>query len=117
MGFENTAGLSVNNHYGPREVGGSMGVVGTEGIKNEAYVNFDGDALDFLVKIPAGAVVTHVVEEFSTGAITAATVGAVDISLAAGTEATYVATPLGGDLTITGPTAGTVYVYFLNQAG
>lgn len=26
MGFENTAGLNVHNHYGPRDTGGSAGV-------------------------------------------------------------------------------------------
>lgn len=116
MSFESNTGLGVNNQYGPRPVGGTMGVERTSGIKNEASVNFDGDALDFLVKIPAGAVVTHVMDEFATGAVSAATVGAVSIAAADGAEANYVAVPLGGDLTITGPTAGSVVVYFLNVA-
>ena len=116
MGYESNTGLNVKNHYGPRAVGGSQGVVVTEGIKNEASVNFDGEAFDLLVKIPAGAVVTHVMDEFATGAVATATVGAVDIAAADGSEVTYVAVPLGGDLTITGPTAGTVVVYFLNVA-
>jgi hypothetical protein len=116
MSYEDSAGINVKNHYGPRAVGGAMGVARTEGIKNEVSVNFDGDAFDFLVEIPAGAVVTHVLEEFSTGAVSAATVGVVDISGADGAEANYVAVPVGGELTITGPTAGTVIVYFLNVA-
>ena len=116
MPFESNTGLNVNNHYGRRFIGGAQGVTRTEGIKNEAAVNFDGEALGFKVEIPAGAVITHVVEEFSTGAVTTATVGAVDISGADGAEANYVAVPAGGELTIAGPTAGSVYVYYLNQA-
>ena len=116
MTYESNTGLNVKAQYGPRPVGGTMGVERTAGIKNEASVNFDGDAFDLLVKIPAGAVVTHVMDEFATGAVTAATVGAVNIAAADGTELAYVAVPLGGDLTITGPTAGTVVVYFLNVA-
>ena len=116
MGFESNTGLNVKNHYGPRAVGGTQGVERTAGIKNEATVNFDGEAFDFYVDIPAGAVVTHVMDEFATGAVATAVVGAVDISAADGTEAAYVAVPLGGDLVITGPTAGSVVVYFLNVA-
>jgi hypothetical protein len=112
MSFENSAGLDVSNHYGPRAVGGNQGVIGTEGMKNEAAVNFDSDQL-VKVEIPVGSVITQIVEEFSTGAVTAATVGAVDVAAATGAEAAYVATPLGGELTITGPTAGTVHVYYI----
>lgn len=116
MAFESNTGLGVNNHYGQRVTGGYQGVTRTEGIKNEAAVNFDGDALGFKVEIPAGAVITHIVEEFSTGAVATATVGAVNVAAADGAEANYVAVPAGGALTITGPTAGTVFVYYLNQA-
>ena len=112
MSFEDSAGLGVNNHFGPRAVGGNQGVIGTEGMKNEAAVNFDGDQL-VKVEIPVGSVITQIVEEFSTGAVTAATVGAVDVAAATCAEAAYVATPLGGELTITGPTAGTVHVYYI----
>ena len=116
MGYESNTGLNVKNHYGPRAVGGTMGVERTSGIKNEASVNFDGEAFDLLVEIPAGAVITHVMDEFATGAVATATVGVVDIAAADGTEATYVAVPVGGELTITGPTAGSVVVYYLNVA-
>ena len=115
MGFESNTGLGVDNHYGPRPVGGTQGVIGTEGMKNEVSVNFDYGS-PMKVVLPAGSVVTQIVEEFNTGAVSAATVGAVDIAAANGTEVTYVAVPLGGDLTITGPTAGSVVVYFLNVA-
>ena len=85
MAFESNTGLGVNNHYGQRVTGGYQGVTRTEGIKNEAAVNFDGDALGFKVEIPAAV-------------------------------ANYVAITTEAVLTITGPTAGSVYVYYLNQA-
>lgn len=116
MAYETTSGIGVSNHYGVRQIGGAKGVTRTEGIKNEAAINFDGEAFPMPLTLPAGIVVTQIVEEFSTGAVTAATIGAVDISAAAGTEASYVEVPLGGEVTITGPTAGTVYIYYLRQA-
>ena len=79
-------------------------------------INFDGEDFPMPLTLPAGIVVTQIVEEFSTGAVTAATIGAVDISAAAGTEASYVEVPLGGEVTVTGPTAGNVYIYYLRQA-
>lgn len=114
MGFESNTGLGVNNHYGQRYVGGEEGEIKTAGASFEASLDYDGDVLGKAVVIPAGAVVTEVIDDFATGAVSAATVGAVDISTAAGTPATYVAVPLGGDLTVTGPTAGKVIVKYLN---
>ena len=116
MTYEDNSGLNVNNHYGPRGSGGTQGVERTAGGGNEAVINFDGEALDFYVEVPAGAVVTEVIDDFATGAVATAVVGAVDISAAAGTPATYVATPLGGTLTVTGPTAGSVIVKYINIA-
>lgn len=114
MAYEKSSGLQVNNHYGARSSGGTQGVERTSGAGNEAIVNFDGQALGFKVVIPKGAVVTGVVDDFATGAVTAVTVGAVNV--AAATVAAPVAVPLGGDLTVTGPTAGTVIVTYLNVA-
>ena len=116
MGFENSAGLGVNNHYGQRKIGGTQGTYKTEGGGNEATINYDGDALGFKVEVPAGALVTEVLDDFATGVITVATVGVVDISGANGAVANYVAVPLGGTLTVTGPTAGRVVVKYINLA-
>ena len=116
MAYEDTSGLNVNNHYGPRRSGGTQGVERTAGAGKEASVNFDGDALDFKGEIPAGAVVTEVVSDFATGAVATAVVGAVSIAAADGSAATYVDVPLGGSLVVTGPTAGSVIVKYLNVA-
>lgn len=112
MSFENSAGLGVSASYGTRKVGGFDAVKRTSGLTYEAVVNFDGDDLPLKVVVPAGAIVTYVKADFATGAVSAATVGAVDISAAVGTDATRVPVTLGGDLTVTGPTAGSVIVEY-----
>jgi hypothetical protein len=112
MSFENSAGLGVSNHYGPRNVGGFDAVKKTSGLTYEAVINFDGDDLPLKLVVPAGAIVTNVKDDFATGTASVATVGAVDISAADGTTATRVPVTLGGDLTVTGPTAGSVIVEY-----
>lgn len=114
MAYEKTSGLNVTNHYGARSSGGTQGVERTSGAGNEAVINFDGQALDFKVEIPAGAVITDLIDDFATGSVSAATVGSVDISTAS--PATFIKVPLGGTLTVTGPTAGSVIVKYLNVA-
>ena len=117
MGFENsvfphTSGTAYN-HYGQRDIGGYKGgEINTVGADKEVVVNFDGDSLPTKSKIPAGAIVTEIVD-FFTGSISAATVGAQDISAANGAVANYVTVSAAGDLTITGPTAGTAVVKYL----
>jgi hypothetical protein len=113
MGFESNTGLGVNNHYGARNVGGFGGAEApSAGAEKEISVNFDGDATGVLVQVPAGAIVTEIVD-FFTGSISAATVGAQDISAANGAVANYVTVSTTADLTITGPTAGTAVVKYL----
>jgi hypothetical protein len=112
MSFENSAGLGVSASYGARKVGGFDAVKKTSGLTYEAVVNFDGDDLPFKLVIPAGAVVTNIKKNFAAGTVSAATVGAVNIASATGTTATRIEVPLGGDLTITGPTAGSIIVEY-----
>jgi len=122
MGFETSPfgkadGTNVDgtvvNHYGERQVGGFKGgEAPSAGAEKEISVNFDGDALNFKAKVPAGAIVTEIVD-FYTGSISAATVGSLDISACDGAKANYEAVVTAGDLTITGPTAGTAVVKYL----
>lgn len=110
----------VSNHYGARNVGNVEGVTRTAGADNEAVMNFDGDALDLPIFIPAGSYVYDIAEDAATGAISTATVGGTDISGAGGTSGgttdPLVVGPVGGELVITGPTAGSVIVYFRHLA-
>jgi len=118
MGFENSAFTLTSgtayNHYGARNVGGAAGAEApSAGAEREVSVNFDGDSLPTKVQVPIGAVVTHVVDKFATGAVSAATVGAQSIAAADGAETNYVTITATADLTVTGPTAGTVVVKYL----
>ena len=112
MSFETAPLRGVSNQYGTRKLGGAQGTQPSSGMNREATINFDGDSLPIKVSIPAGAVVTHINDEFATGAVSAATVGAVDVAAADGTELAYVAVPVGGHLTVTAPSAGTVVVKY-----
>ena len=118
MSFENSAGLGVNNHYGPRAVGGEEGNIKTEGAYNEYSINVDSDQLAFGFPVLQGVVVTEVIDNFATGAITTLTIGGVDISGADGTQSNYVdvAGTNTGAVVLAGPTAGTIVIRYLRVA-
>jgi len=105
----------VSTHFGAREIGNAEGVYPAKGVETEAAMNFDGDTIDLPVYLPAGSYVINVVTDFAEGSVTTATVGGDDVSTADGTEATAVG-PVGGELVIEGPTAGTVLVYYRHIA-
>ena len=122
MGFDTASfgsadGSNVNQqvsaHYGARNVGNEEGVFRTSGYENEIAVNFDGDSIDLPIYLPEGSYVAEVRETFSTGAVTTATVGGDDVSLA---EPATPVGPVGGELVIEGPTAGTVVVVYRHLA-
>ena len=101
----------IGKTYGPRDAGNQSGPVKTEGIYNEVIINFDADGGAPAI-ILAGAEVTGIDETFSTGAVSAATVGGTDVSAA--TEAAPVTA--SGVVVITGPTAGSVIVKYKRVA-
>lgn len=108
---------TVSTHFGPRTTGGEDGKSNTSGFQNESSVNFTGDGPLFLNQsIPLGAVVTEVLGLGLTGTISAATVGAQDISAADGAVANYVVITTAADLAIAGPTAGKVIVKWTKVA-
>jgi len=72
MGYENSAGLNVNNHYGPRDTGPTNGNVKTVGRSYEASVEVDVDVIanggPLLVtdlEIPAKSVIEDVYVDVS----------------------------------------------------
>lgn len=108
----------VSNHYGARQEDSPKGVVRTAGGYNEVVIDFDTDVPDYLdVVIPAGAVVTDLDVSKATGAVTSATVGAINISAANPRWETEVDITTTGKVTVTGPTAGKVVVIYKNYAG
>lgn len=63
MGFENSAGIGVFNHYGVRSTGGSIGVESTSGSEITMTVHLTGDMLNstFMppVVVPKGALLKY----------------------------------------------------------
>ena len=61
MGYENSAGLGVRNHYGPKAIKDFGGQVSTSGMEKELSIVFDWDdlpvvsLLDMEPQIPAGS--------------------------------------------------------------
>lgn len=53
MPYEANTGLGVNNHYGPRTIGGVEGVTKTEGVMNEFVKDLDSAGLAW--GFPTGA--------------------------------------------------------------
>ena len=107
----------VTTHFGAYQVGNAEGVIKTEGVYNELTINFDGDQIDLPVPVPPGAIVTDVIDDFATGAVTTLTVGGVDVSGADGEKANFVPVPSGGLVVAEGPTGGYVIVKYMHVAG
>lgn len=122
MGFENSAGLGVNNHYGPRTVGGSKGELPSAGAVKELEFNFDDVATrgELLVnpELKLGDVVLEVVTKFATVGTLVATAGGnnQNIALADGSAATYVTVDADGPVLVSGVTAGSVIVRYMSVA-
>lgn len=115
MAYQDGAGIGVLNHYGPRDTGSAEGVYNTSGAKNQAVVVFDGEDFPLRQYVPDNSLVSNIITNFATGAITTATVGETDISAAApGAE---VGVSEGGELLIEGPTSGYVIVEYYRTAG
>jgi len=108
----------VSTHFGPRNEDSPQGVTQSAGGYRELVIDFDTAKPTYLeTHIPAGATVTDVDVAKATGAVSAATVGAIDISGADGLTANEVDITTAGKVTVTGPTAGKVVVIYKNYAG
>jgi hypothetical protein len=116
MGFENSAGIDVSNHYGVRTVGGTDGNIKTEGLYNEYVFTIDGDKIDFPFPVLAGVKVVGIKKSEATGTITAITVGGVNVNSA--TDASPVTVPSGntGVIVQTGGTAGKIVIKYTRLA-
>lgn len=116
MAYEDSAGLNVNNHYGPRTTGGTEGVTNTSGVYNEYVKDLDETGLAFGFPSPAtGKPSVWVVladDAEAEGTVTAITVGGVNVTAA--TEAAPVEIPAGnsGVVVATGATGGNIMIKF-----
>lgn len=114
-GYENSAGLNVSNHYGPRDSGGTLGNIKTEGYQNEFSHNLDRAGLPIKFPIYEGGVwVTKVDINFATGPVTAYTIGGVAVFAATDAAPVFLAANNTGVIVQTGGTAGTIVVRYKN---
>lgn len=100
MPYENSAGLGVNNFYGPRTSGGVQGPDVSSGVLNEFVWFYDSTAIiGGRFPIPAGSMIVDVQKPTT---VTAVTVGGTAVA-AATWEAPVVA---GGAVAVTGAVTG-----------
>jgi hypothetical protein len=100
MAYENSAGLGVNNFYGPRTATGAQGPDESSGVLNQFVWQYDAGALiNNRFQIPAGSAIQDVMKP---AGITAVTVGGTAV-----TAATWAAPVIaGGAVAVTGATTG-----------
>lgn len=116
MAYEDSAGLNVNNHYGPRNSGGTEGVTKTEGVMNEFAKDLDSTGLSFGFPVPGtgkpSLYVTEVDISQVTGTVTAQTIGGVDVSGATPEAPVEIAPGNTGVIVLTGATGGTALMKY-----
>jgi hypothetical protein len=110
MAFEDSAGLNVSNHYGPRGSGGTQGIYKTEGYYNEFVWNLDSGVL--AVKFPSNVEVIGVDETFVTGNVTALSIGGVEVIAATEAAPVGIVSANTGVLAQTGGTAGYIVIRY-----
>lgn len=114
MPFENTAGLGVNNHYGPRPTGGTEGVINTSGTNNEFMIDLDGEGLALGFPVTDGSAYVTIVD---TGVSDATTFTIGGVNVASASDAAPVLIPDGNTgVIVTDGTTGKVLVTFNKYA-
>jgi len=116
MPYENSAGIGVNNHYGPRVTGGTSGVVRTAGVENEFLKDLDVEGLGFGFPVPGEGTNSHWVTAVDVsqveGTVSAQTIGGVDVSAATPEAPVEIAPGNTGVLVLTGETGGKVLIEY-----
>ena len=105
--FEDSAGLNVNNHYGPRDSGGTEGVTKTEGVNNEFTLNLTDTNLDFGFPVQLATQpslwVTKADISQATGATGVVTIGGVAVEGATPEAPVEIASGNTGVIVVAGP--------------
>lgn len=117
MAYEDSAGLGVHNHYGPRTSGGEEGVFLTDGKSNEYIVELPSAGLDAngIPKAASGNVyVTAIDLNFVTGTVTHIAVGGVAVydSTTPVTLPVHLPADNTGKVVVTGGTDGSAVIVF-----
>ena len=117
MGFENKAGLNVNNFYGARNTGGTRGIVKTEGTYNEFSVTVPlTNTIDFKFPVLNGVKVVGFYAGDATGTLSALTIGGVNVFAATDAAPVALAASNTGVISQTGLTAGELVIKFTRVA-
>lgn len=112
-------GSTITAQYGPRKVGNGGGNLPSAGARREVAFNFDGDTFDEPVTLPKGAIVVgyNLVNTTGTlGLITATYDDTTTSALKAATDAVPVVLTADAKISVTGITAGTVIVRYIQLA-
>lgn len=117
MPYENSAGLNVTNHYGPRVTGGGQGVFKTEGYRNEYVIDGTSQGLVFLHPRGDGVWISGHDYTFAVGTVTSITIGGVEVSGATEAAPIRLFKENTGQVVVTGLTGGKVVLYYKNVAG
>lgn len=117
MPYENSAGLNVTNHYGPRVTGGGQGVFKTEGYLNQYIVDGASQGLVYLHPRGDGVWVYGHDFTFAVGTVTSITIGGVEVIGATEAAPIRLFKENTGQVVVTGLTSGKVAVLYKNVAG
>lgn len=117
MPYENSAGLNVTNHYGPRVTGGGQGVFKTEGYLNQYIVDGASQGLVYLHPRGDGVWVYGHDFTFAVGTVTSITIGGVEVIGATEAAPIRLFKENTGQVVVTGLTSGKVVIYYKNVAG
>jgi hypothetical protein len=117
MAYENSAGLNVHNHYGPRTTGGVQGVFKTEGYRNEYVIDGASQGLIYLHPRGDGVWVNGHDFTFAVGTVTSITIGGVEVIGATEAAPIRLFKENTGEVVVTGLTGGKVITYYKNVAG
>ena len=120
MTYEAKTGLGVNNNYGQRKSGGTIGEIESDGLTQRQFVmNLDKPGLPVQFPLTAKCFVTGIDTTFVTGTVTSVTIGGVECIDAdppveiteyiLGVENTLLVKQVGG-------TAGLLIIYFAEAA-
>lgn len=120
MAYEDSAGLGVHNHFGPRVSGGEQGVFKTEGYKDQYVLDLPASGLDYAIaKAASGGVwVTAVDLNFVTGTVTNIKIGGVNFydSTTPVTLPKLIPADNTGVVVVTGGTGGKIVLETKNVA-
>lgn len=117
MPYENSAGLNVTNHYGPRTTGGTQGVFKTEGYLNQYVIDGASQGQVYLHPRGDGVWVYGHDFTFAVGTVTSITIGGVQVIGATDAAPIRLFKENTGQVVVTGLTSGKVVLNYKNVAG